>query len=213
MFGSIAFSLTKTPASFKQKNGDAKWVYNAEESKWTCVILKTLFFGMVPKGSTFHYRKKGAGLVESTDPLTENARGKFKHDETVITISERSYHHSQFGDIEIVVTDPTSFTQTNGDARFEFDSGKMTWKATILKPILMGAVQPGAEYIFQKLEAGAWASNIFSDDEIPEEGDPTTAKEKIDPLEKISELKKLLDMGALTQAEFDDTKKKLLERV
>ena len=38
--------------------------------------------------------------------------------------------------------------------------------------------------------------------------------EAIDPqVAQLKELKKLLDMGALTQAEFDDTKKKLLERV
>ena len=57
--------------------------------------------------------------------------------------------------------------------------------------------------LFKKLET----------ETTPETQEPEPTKETGDPLDRLKKLKVLLDMGALSKEEYEETKKRLLEKV
>ena len=65
----------------------------------------------------------------------------------------------------------------------------------------------------ETLEIGS--EDVSLETESPEvlKPEPQEAPEKVDPVEKIKKAKELLDIGAITQEEFDDIKRKYLEMI
>ena len=77
----------------------------------------------------FHGETKSAGcdLDLNTEGIFKDAYG------SVITIGPNTYRHSRFGNIPIIVTSSTSFTEVSGNASFIFQNN--SWDVTLLKDI------------------------------------------------------------------------------
>lgn len=154
-YGNIGISVTG-PFSFTETSGNASWAF--ENGSWVVTLLRRL--GPLPKGCVIRHTPDGTSNCIPFHGDTKDAgchlefQGVFKitlaGDTSRITIGPNTYHHSKFGNIPIIVTSPTTFTEKSGNASFHFQNG--AWDGTMLKDVGVGP--PGMVYRFQPYVPG-----------------------------------------------------------